>query len=82
MIRAEIHEGETLCFDNEGEYIVNELKYLIFQHLMSLDLSTPRRDLIKEVKRQLDKERVPYDRDLVDVLIEVCIGEIEAGYAL
>ena len=82
MIKTKVYDGIVLCFDNEKDYIVNELKYLIFQHLISLDLTMPRRDLIKEVKRELDKERVIYDKELIDVLIEVCIGDIENNYVL
>ncbi len=41
-----------------------------------MDLDRPKRIIYKEVKQQLDKERIEYDSDLIDLLIEMCISTL------
>lgn len=56
---------------------MNELKYLIFQALMSIDRSVPKREIVKSVKGFLDNERVGYDPEMIEVYIDVCLSELE-----
>lgn len=60
---------------------MNELKYLIYQALINCDSSMSERETVKEVKRQLDKERVSYDPQLIDIFIEMAVQEIEEARA-
>lgn len=57
---------------------MNELKYLIFQSLIHKDINAPRRQVYRSVKSDLEKERVHYDPEMIEVLIEVCLSELEA----
>lgn len=46
---------------------------------MHNDMNAPRRQVYKDVKSDLDRERVSYDPEMIEVLIEVCLSELEGG---
>ena len=56
---------------------MNELEYLIYQALIQMDTNRPLREIHKDVKAYLEKERISFDKELVDVLIEFCLSKLE-----
>lgn len=59
---------------------MTELKYLIYQALINLNVTSvdamPKREMIKAVKDFLDKERVEYDPETIGILVEMCFEKL------
>lgn len=41
-----------------------------------MDLNKPKREIYRNVRKQLDTERIEYDSEIIDLLIELCINTL------